>query len=137
VRDFSQYQRIGETTNTEVYIAEPDNDILIIVPRKGTADTAQHARENVQFTARYVHSVGKKCASVIVMANLIAQDAETRRIYADMNAELYYGAALVVENALSRAMASFFIGLSRPVTPIKLFDTLEKAMEWLRSIRPA
>jgi hypothetical protein len=39
--------------------------------------------------------------------------------------------ALIVGNPLSRVVGSFYIGLSRPPMPVKLFDTEEKAKGWL------
>jgi hypothetical protein len=39
--------------------------------------------------------------------------------------------ALIVGNPLSRIVGSFYIGLSRPPMPIKLFDNKEKAKTWL------
>jgi hypothetical protein len=56
MKDFSQYKEIGSTTNTVVYIAESDPDILIIVPRAGTIDNAKDARENVEFFHSYSRS---------------------------------------------------------------------------------
>ncbi len=136
MRDFSHYKKIGETTNTEMYIAESDPDILIIVPREGTMDNSKDARENVAHYHEYARSLGRPCGSVVIMSNMLSQDAEARRAYADIDPSLIYGGALVVESALSRALGSFFIGLTRPKVPTKLFDTIEKGVEWLKSIRP-
>lgn len=136
MRDFSQYKEIGRTTNTVVYIAESDPDILLVVPREGTKDNSKDARENVAFYHAYARSLGKRCGSVVIMSNMLSQDAETRRAYAEIDPRLLYGGALVVESALSRALGSFFVGLSRPVVPTKLFDTIENAFEWLKTMRP-
>lgn len=136
MRDLSQYKEIGKTTNTVVYIAESDPDILIVVPRQGTMDNSKDARENVAFYHAYARSLGKLCGSVVIMSNMLSQDAEARRAYAEIDPHLIYGGALVVESALSRALGSFFIGLSRPVVPTKLFDSVEKAFEWLKIMRP-
>ena len=49
MKDFSSYKEIGKTTNTIVYMAESDPDIMIVVPREGTMDTARDAQENAAF----------------------------------------------------------------------------------------
>jgi hypothetical protein len=67
---------------------------------------------------------------------MLSQDAEARRAYQGIDTDLCFGAGLVVENALSRAFGSFFIGLTRPSVPTRLFDTLGNAFEWLKSMRP-
>jgi hypothetical protein len=136
MKDFSKYKEIGDTTNTVVYIVESDPDILIIVPREGTMDNAEDARENVAFYYSYARALGKPCGSLVVMTNMLAQDAEARRAYQQIDPNLIFAAALVVENALSRALGSFFMGLSRPNVATKLFDSVDSAIEWLKTMRP-
>lgn len=48
----------------------------------------------------------------------------------------YHKIGLVVENALSRALGSFFSELTRPRVPTKLADSSESAVEWVRTMRP-
>ena len=136
MKDFSQYKEIGKTTNTVVYILESDPDVLIIVPREGTIDTVEDARENVAYYHSYARSLGKPCGSVVILANVLSQDVEARRVYQEWDTNLFFAGGLVVENALSRALGSFFIGLSRPNVPTQLFDTIDNAIEWLRTMRP-
>jgi hypothetical protein len=136
MRDFSHHKEVGRTANTIVYIAETDPDILIVVPREGTLDNSKDAHENVAFYQEYARTTGKPCGSVVIMSNMLSQDAEARRAYAELDPALIFGGALVVESALSRALGSFFVGLSRPVVPTKLFDSVENAIEWLKAMRP-
>ena len=134
--DFSKYREVGRTRNTVVHIAEGDPDIMIIVPVEGTMDNAEDARENVDYYHAYARTLGRKCGSVVIMSNMLSQSAEARKAYAEIDPSLLYGGALVVESALSRALGSFFIGLSRPVVPTKLFDAVENAVDWLKTMRP-
>ena len=136
MRDLSQYKEIGKTTNTVTYTIEAEPDLLIIVPVEGTMDNARDARENVAFFHSYAHALGRPCGCVVIMANMLSQEAEARRAYAGIDPSLFFAAALVVESALSRALGSFFVGFSRPVVPTKLFDTVENALEWLKTSRP-
>jgi hypothetical protein len=136
MKDFSQYKEVGRTTNTIVYVAESDPDIMIIVPSEGTMDNSKDARENVAYYHDYARSLGKRCGSVVIMSNMLSQDAEARRAYAEIDPNLIFAGALVVESALSRALGSFFIGLSRPNVPMKLFETIENGVEWLKTMRP-
>ena len=134
--DFSQYQYLGTVENqADYYVVDPD--ILLIVPPKGMVDTPQLAHASAEYQSAFARQAGRKCATIVVMSNVLSQDAETRRVYRELAENgLFFGAALVVDNALSRALAGFFIGLSKPGIPMKLFDTVEKSIEWLRSIRP-
>ena len=133
--DFSKYQSVGTDGNSDYYAVDPD--ILLVLPKPGMIDTPATAKIAVDFQNIYARKVGKKCSTLIVFTNLNSQDAETRRIYSENAGNgLFFGNALVVTNSLSRALGSFFIGLSKPPTPLKLFDTVEKGIEWLRSVRP-
>lgn len=136
MKDFSQYKEIGKTQATIGYIDESNPDIVITVPVKGTMDTPKNASENVALLYNYARDLGRPCCCVVIMDNLLSQDAEARRAYQEIDPKLVFAAGLVVESPLSRALGSFFIGLARPVAPTKLFDTVEKAIEWLKTMRP-
>src|SRR5512140_1834514 len=133
MRDTSRYEEVGRTPNTVVHVLESDPDILITVPREGTMDNARDAHANVAYYHSYARSLGRPCGSVVIMSNMLAQDAEARRSYQDIDTELFFAGGLVVEDALSRALGSFFVGLSRPHVPTRLFETVDKAIEWLKS----
>src|SRR5512140_3518056 len=112
-------------------------DILLVFPKAGMVDTAQTARSAVDYQTAYARKLGKKCSVLIIMSNLLSQDAEARRIYDEVTVSgLFFATALIVSNPLSRAIASFAIGLSKPQMPVKLFDTGEKGIEWLKTVRP-
>lgn len=133
--DFSQYQHLGNLSGADYY--QVDDDILLIVPLKGFFDSPKQARESAEFQNACARQMGKRCGNVIVMSNVLSQDAETRRIYSEHAASgLFYGVALIVDNALSRALGSFLVGMAQVKIPIKLFDSVEKGIEWLRTIRP-
>jgi hypothetical protein len=134
--DFSQYKHVGSMAGINYYIA--DHDILLVVPPIGYVDTPQLAQQCADFMNEYISKAGGKFATVVIMSNVLTQDAETRRVYQKLSGNgLYFGVALVVDSALSRALASFIIGLSKPAVPTQLFGTVEKSIEWLRTIRPA
>ncbi|MEI6666644.1 MAG: hypothetical protein WCP29_00705 [Acidobacteriota bacterium] len=133
--DLSQFHKLGTASLTDYYCA--DSDILLVIPQSGMVDTPQLAREHVDYQNAYARALGKPCSTLVVLSNLLSQDAESRRIYGEMGGTgLYFASALVVDNLLSRALGSFFIGLSKPRIPVKLFDTIEHGIAWLRSIRP-
>jgi len=133
--DFSKYQSVGTDGNSDYYIADPD--ILLVIPKPGMVDTPQTARVAVDYQTAYARKLGKKCSTLVIMSNVLSQDAETRKIYDEMTVSgLFFGTALIVSNPLSRAIASFAIGLSKPQVPIKLFDSVEKGIEWLKTVRP-
>ncbi len=133
--DFSQYQSVGTDGHSDYYIADPD--IILVIPKPGMVDSPQSAHAAADFMNACARKAGREMGTVVVMSNILSQDAETRRIYQSLAGNgLYFGLALIVDSALSRALASFFKGFSKPSIPTQLFDTVEKGTEWLRTVRP-
>ncbi len=133
--DLSRYQHLGAVASADFYLAPPD--YLLVVPRPGFVDTPQFALEKSDFLNAYARSTGKTYGLAIVMANILTQDPETRRVYQTQTSNgLYFGLAMVVDSALSRALATFFLGLSRPAIPTQIFGSIEKCLEWLDALRP-
>lgn len=131
----AQFREVGRTENTDYFVAA--DDVLIVMPRTGTVDDAASAAANVEFQLGYARKLGKKIGTVVHLPGLLSQDSGARKIYAnDMDPELVYGAALIVSNALSRAIGSFFLGLTKPKFPTRLFDNVDNAIAWLEQQRP-
>lgn len=126
---------VGRTVNTDYFLAK--EDVLVVMPRPGTKDDGDTARANVRFQLDYAHKVGRRIGTIVVVSNLLSQDAAARRVYAnEMDPELFFAAALVVSNQLSRAIASFFLGLAKPAFPTRMFEGIEQALAWLDAQRP-
>jgi hypothetical protein len=131
-----QWKPLGRTYNTHYYLLA--DDILIVLPDKGLRDDGSSARVNIDYQTAYARLVNKRCCVIVVIDSLSSQDSEARRIYASgMQPSLFYAAALIVSNPLARAIGSFFLGLTRPAVPTKLFPSVEDAAEWVVTLRPA
>jgi hypothetical protein len=129
-----ELKKVGSTFNTEYLTYGPD--ILVVSPAPGYKDNAEAARANMAWQQNFARQSGKKCGMVVVMNNLLSQDADSRKIYSEgMLPELFFGSALVVSNPLSRAIGSFFIGRSKPVVPLTLVSSIENGIAWLETIR--
>jgi hypothetical protein len=137
ISDRSDWLPVGSTANTEYRAKQGAPDILIILPETGLRDDAASARMNMAFQTEYAERLGRPCAVIVLLGSLTSQDAEARRIYAaGMQPGRFYAASLVVTNPLSRAIGSFFLGLSRPPVPTKMFPDFDKAIAWAESQRP-
>jgi hypothetical protein len=40
--------------------------------------------------------------------------------------------ALIVDSPVGRIIGNFFIGMNKPGIPVKIFDSEDKAIQWLR-----
>lgn len=131
------WEPIGATSNTQYYLAPGNPDVVIVVPDPSSSDDASTARANVGFQMGYAESLGRPCAFVVLLGRLRSQDAGARREYAEgMDPKRRYASALVVTGALSRAIGSFFLGITRPLTPTRLFESTEAAIAWSIAQRP-
>jgi hypothetical protein len=130
-----QWKPLGRTYNTNYYLIS--DDILIVLPDKGLKDDGASARVNIDFQTAYARMLGRRCCVIVVLDSLTSQDSEARRIYAaGMQPSLFYAAALIVTSPLARAIGSFFLGLTRPAIPTKLFESVEDAATWVATQRP-
>jgi len=129
-----QWMPLGETYNTRYYLAA--RDIAIIMPQRGLKDDGASARINMEFQTNWAQSTGTRCSVVVCLFQLISQDSEARRIYArGMEPNTFYAVALVVSNPISRAIGSFFIGLTKPGVPTKIVATIDDGIAWCESQR--
>lgn len=121
----------GRTINTDYFAV--DDDVLVAVPFEGSRDDGASARSNRDHQASYFRARGRKGGVIIFFDRMKSQDREARTIYADMDTELT-ATALVGGSMLTRAMASFLLGIARPKVPLKLFPNFELALEWVREM---
>lgn len=130
--DTSGWKHVGDTTNTRYYLIEPH--VLGAVPNQGSSDDAASARANTDFQNAFLRENGGG-AVVIFFDRMVSQDKDARRVYqTEPDPTVFHGAALVGGSALSRAMGSFFLGLSKPKVPLKMFASTEAALEWARGL---
>lgn len=125
---------VGRMGNTAYFRLAPD--ILFVIPDDGARDDGMSAAINVDFQTQFARGVGAPVALVVRMTSLMSQDADARRVYAArMDPQLFYAAALVAENPISRAIASFMIGLNKPLFPTRVLDSYASAITWVESHR--
>jgi len=131
-----QWKPLGRTFNTHYFLLA--DDVMIVLPDKGLQDDGASARVNMDYQTAYARLVNKPCCVIVVIDSLTSQDSEARRIYAaGMQPSMFYAVALIVTNPLARAIGSFFLGLTRPPVPTRLFESVEDAAAWVATQRPA
>ena len=130
-------KKIGDVPHHELFIADAE-DILIIIPEQGFKDTAEASRVTVAALREYASNLGKKCGLTIVINNLLAQEPESRRVYADgIVPELFFGIAMVVNNPLARIIGNLALHLNTLRVPLTLVDSVDAGIAWLETNRKA
>jgi hypothetical protein len=130
--DVSRWNLIGQTRNARNYAVEPN--VLAVVPHPGSHDTGETARENILAQAAHLRPQGGGVV-IIFFDNLASQDKDARRVYqAESDPDWMRGTALTGGSMMSRAIGSFFLGLSRPRTPLRMFASFDEALAWAREL---
>ncbi len=129
--------KVGSAPHHDLLIAGAE-DILIVLPEEGFKDTPEASRATVEALQAYARKVGKKCGLIIIVNNLLAQEAESRRIYAEyLTPNLFFGIALVVNSPFARIIGNLGLRLSAMQTPLTVVDTIEAGITWLEANRKA
>ncbi len=130
-------KKVGSVPHHDLMIAEAD-DILIGVPEEGFKDTPEVSRITLAALREYAQKLGKKCGLVIVANNLLAQEPESRRIYADgVTPDLFYGIVMVVTSPLARVIGNVATRLSTLQVPLVLTESIEAGIAWSEANRKA
>ena len=128
-------KKVGSAPYHDLFVAKAD-DILIVLPEEGFKDTPEVSRVIVTALQDYARKLGRKCGLVIMANNLLAQEAESRRVYAEnVIPELFFGIAMVVSNPISRIIGSMGLRLSALRVPICLVENVESGINWLETQR--
>ena len=131
--DTSGWEPVGETVNTRYYRVDPE--ILACVPHMGSRDEQESARQNARFQLDYWKAAGHAGVVVVFFDNMVSQDKDARRVYqTEIDPAFVVGTALVGGSMLARAMGAFFLGLSKPRIPLKMFGSLADAKIWAREL---
>lgn len=126
------WEQVGETSNTAYYV--DDERVLLALPHPGSHDTGSTAEENLSFQKAHYEGCDAPPLVAIFFDRMASQNRDARKLYsADPSHQWSLGFALIGGSMLSRAMGSFFLGLSRPAAPLKFFSSLAEARPWLRT----
>lgn len=127
-----EWAYVGRTRNTACYAHDR---VLIAWPDEGTHDDEEVALENARFEMAYFERLRRPGVLVVYIDRIAHQDRAARKVYQQVGQpELLLGIALVGGSMLSRAIASFFVGLSRPRMPARLFASYTDAEPWLAEL---
>lgn len=108
-----------------------EDGIVRIIHAPGAEVTLEDARETM---AAYLKiNRGKRRPLFIDTKTLKSMTRETRQYYSgEEAAKVASAAAIVVGTPVSRVLGNFYIGLSNPHLPSRLFSSEDAALAWLK-----
>jgi hypothetical protein len=131
--DTSGWTAIGRRGNSTYFV--PFEGVLVAVPDEGCVDTAETARENQDFQHEHFRKRGRPGVILIYFDLINELNKDARDVYTRSDPKYLRGVALVGGSLLSRAMASFFMGIiAKPLIPLRMFGSTEEALKWAREL---
>ncbi len=128
-------RRVGIAPHHDLLVADTD-DILIVLPEEGFKDTPEASRVTVTALQDYARTLGRKCGLVIIANNLLAQEPESRRIYAEnVVPDLFFGISMVVASPISRIIGNMALRLGSLQVPISVVEDIPAGIAWLETQR--
>ena len=133
----TKLKKVGSAPHHELLTTD-DADILVVVPEPGFKDDAAASRQTVACLRAYAQGIGRRCGLVVVANNLLAQEPESRRIYAEqVSPDLFYGITLVVSSRMARAIGILALRFTTVSVPFVLSEDIESGIAWIRTHRKA
>ncbi len=111
--------------------------IVAALPDEGVVETPDLSATVYAGYTRLAQELGHPVAIVVLVDRLGDQTPEVRRYWQQvMKTDVLCCAALVSESFFARAISSFFVGISKPEVPTRIFGTLDRAVEWAETHLP-
>ena len=108
-----------------------DDGICRVIHAPDVEVTLQDAQETMAAYRKLNN--GKRLPLLIDMKTMRAISRDARHFYASEEAaECACAAAILVGTPVSRVLGNFYIGLSNPYLPSKLFTSEDEALAWLK-----
>lgn len=118
----------SETTETAT-IGRLASGVVVFEPHPGVRFTREHVVEN---NRAIVAMAGDGPVLLLArMTGISHMDRDSREYSASYTDRHYRKVALLVENAMSRMLASFFLGFNKPEMPTRAFEDRARAETWL------
>ena len=114
-------------------IFEIKDDILYVIYPPGTIITLEAAKDIVKQRLAYTNNVPYRL--VVSGEGLRAVDKEARSYLSKEGAEGVMAGVLLVNSIYTEFFGNFFLNISKPLNPAKLFTDKEKALEWLEQFK--
>lgn len=121
-----------ETSSGFTWLGE--NGIIMAIASNHQLHTLEHAIENTKMIAAIAGNVRRPF--LIDMTKVKSMSKEAREYYAGPEPQKSITAvAIVTKSSVGKAVANFFLLLTKPAIPTRLFTQIDEAVEWLLPYR--
>lgn len=123
---------LGRTDNATFHLADPR--VIVVAPDDGCTDDETTARQSIALQHAYWKAQSRCGVAIVLMDRVNHQTKDARRVYqTEVDPALVTGFGLVSSSVFGRAVASVFMGLTRPAVPTLMFGSLAQAVQWAKA----
>lgn len=121
-------------TSTATCYWDTENDIVWI-GYNANPITKIHAVENVETIEKIRNKMNrKKCLVLVDMKKVTDVSKEARDYFAnERTSSIQLATALLIGSPVSRIIGNFFLEMSKPICPTKMFTKMDNAIKWLQT----
>ena len=121
----------SEAIETSIGYHYVEEDVLYIVFKEGLCIDVEESKE-----ARLILQEGKSMKVLVDSRGLFQITKEARAYAAEpKSAEMSSAMAIVIGSLGTRLLTNFFIKFNKPNGSVRMFNSIEKALEWLGKFR--
>ena len=123
-----------KTLDTQYVHLELRNDLLIGKYKKGLKMTLEMAKEIVRIRKEF--TAHKPFRALVYNLGVISWDKKARDYLASEEAvEGIIAGAIVLDSAVGVMLVNFYLSVSKPKVPARMFTKTEPALKWLEQFR--
>jgi len=116
-------------TKTEIITLREDG-IVHCVAKPEAYITLEDAQENIQAISKIAKGI--KSPVLVDIRKSSGASKEARKYFSSPEvATVQSAVAMLIDSGFSKLMGNFFIGLNKPLFPLKLFTNMDEAIKWL------
>jgi len=116
-------------TKTEIISLRKDG-IVHCIALPDAYITLEDAKENIQAINKVAGGI--KSPVLVDIRKSSGAAKEARKYFSSPEvATVQSAVAMLIDSGFSKLMGNFFIGLNKPLFPLKLFTNMDEALEWL------
>lgn len=131
--DLAGLEKVGGTAAGGYYLLAPG--VILARPVPGYRQSIEGARTSLEEARRISLQFGSAIVVLVWLEPVRDQDRGSRQVWsAEADPKYLAGLGLVGTSALATAIGSFFLGLTRPRIPTRLFRTLPEATVWAKDV---
>ncbi|MDH5654630.1 MAG: hypothetical protein OEZ34_01890 [Spirochaetia bacterium] len=107
--------------------------IIIVSWKRGVDITEEDAKDTMLYAVDHYMPGGKLMPTMVDLTLINSMTRESREYFQNTNTSTSTALALVVSSTLSRVIGNIFLSMNQSGIPLKLFNTRDQALEWLRN----